>query len=114
MIFDESVVMVGGSGCDELKMTGSDIMLQKVSADRSALKPVKGGGNIWAVVVRQALNELQTSHEAVFPILASFAIFASLFFVHLKDYMRAGTPAARTRSPAIVEASRRPAVVIVR
>jgi hypothetical protein len=41
MISDESVVMVGGSGCDELKMTGSDIMLQIVSADLSA--PVKGG-----------------------------------------------------------------------
>jgi hypothetical protein len=28
VIFDESVVMVGGFSCHELKMTGSDIMLQ--------------------------------------------------------------------------------------
>jgi hypothetical protein len=43
MIFDESVMMVDGSGCHELKMTGSDIMLQIVSADLCALGPVKGG-----------------------------------------------------------------------
>lgn len=94
-------------------MTGSDIMLQKVSADRSALKPVKGGGNIWAVVVRQALNELQTSYEAVLPILASFAIFASLFCSSGGPYV-CRAPAAKTCSPAIVEATWRPAIEIVR
>jgi len=43
MMFDESVMMVGSSGRYKLKMTGSDIMLQIISADLSVLGPVKGG-----------------------------------------------------------------------